>query len=92
MDLFSAPCPVVSCDNQGAIHLMDNNHVKKSNKHINIIYHWSREQIQMNLLRFQYIPTLENPADIFTKSLPGPAFRKFRDMLGLVDRKALSLP
>jgi hypothetical protein len=94
-ELFSAPHPeppVISCDNQGAIHLMENNHVKKSNKHINIIYHWSREQIEMNLLRFQYIPTLENPADIFTKSLPGPAFRKFRDMLGIVDRKTLSLP
>jgi hypothetical protein len=42
----------------------------------------------MGRLKFQYIPGVENPADVFTKPLPGPAFRKCRDMLGLMDRSS----
>jgi hypothetical protein len=81
---------VVSCDNQAAIHLLENNHVKKSSKHIDITFHWSREQVERGRLKFQYIPGIDNPADMFTKPLPGPAFRKFRNMIGIVDRKTLS--
>jgi hypothetical protein len=81
---------IISCDNQGAIHLMDNNHIKKSSKHIDITFHWSREQVERNLLKFKYVPGVDNPADIFTKPLAGPAFRKFRDMLGLVQKPSFS--
>jgi hypothetical protein len=80
--------PIIHCDNQGAIHLLDNSHIKKSSKHIDITFHWSREQVEMGRLKFQYIPGVENPADVFTKPLPGPAFRKCRDMLGLIDRSS----
>ena len=32
----------------------------------------------------------DNNADLFTKSLPAPAFRKFRDGLGIIDGRTSS--
>ena len=89
-DKPSPPTAVISCDNQGAIHLLGNNHIKKSSKHIDITFHWSREQVERGRLKFVYIPGVNNIADLFTKSLPAPAFREFRDGLGLVDGRTLS--
>jgi hypothetical protein len=88
--LPSGPPILINCDNQGAIHLLDNNHIKKSSKHIDITFHWSREQVEKGRLIFKYIPGIDNPADVFTKPLPGPAFRKFRDMLGIVEKPSFS--
>ena len=35
----------------------------------------------------EYIPTLENVAELFTKALPKPKFLEFIGMLGLVIMK-----
>jgi hypothetical protein len=34
-------------------------------------------------IEVQYVPTIDNLADVFTKPLPRPAFERFRGFLGL---------
>jgi hypothetical protein len=77
--------PLINCDSKSAIHLLDYQHLLGSTKHIDVLYHWAREKVQEQRLQFEYIKGTENPADILTKPLPGPAFKHCRDMMGVHD-------
>ena len=50
-------------------------------KHVELRYHLVRDYVTRKLLKFQYIPTEENIADIFTKPLDKSIFEKHRDSL-----------
>ena len=52
-------------------------------KHIDVHYHFIRKALKNKLLEIKYVPTDKNIADIFTKLLSRPLFKKFRIMLGL---------
>jgi hypothetical protein len=80
---------LIHCDNRGAIHLLNNAHLQRSSKHIDITAHWCREHINNNRLKFEYIRGNTNPADMFTKPLPAPAFRVYRDMIGMISKSKL---
>ena len=80
---------LIHCDSKGAIHLLNNAHLQRSSKHIDITAHWCREHISNNRLKFEYIRGNTNPADMFTKPLPAPAFRLYRDMLGMISKSKL---
>ena len=46
-------------------------------------YHFVREVVEDNKIKFDYVPTDENVADIFTKALLRPRFMGFVKSLGL---------
>jgi hypothetical protein len=54
-------------------------------KHIDIQHHYVCEHVMVKDLHFPYIPTHENPANAFTKSLPCPQFTFLWEMVGMVD-------
>ncbi len=58
---------VIFEDNQGAISLVDNpiNHART--KHINIRFHFIREQVLKNFIKIKYLPTADMVADCLTK-------------------------
>jgi hypothetical protein len=56
-------------DNIGAIFLSENRNSGKRTKHIDITYHYIREQIDVGLIESE-----ENLADLFTKNLKGELF------------------
>ena len=64
------------CDNQGALNMIDNHVCHDRTKHIDIKYHYVREQVQAGHCIFSYIPTSDNIADIFTKALTFTPFSK----------------
>jgi hypothetical protein len=72
-------------DNQGAIALAKNPHLHERSKHIDISYHHIRDLEEQRKMRITYVPTSEMIADGFTKPLDRVAFKRFKDMLGLVD-------
>jgi hypothetical protein len=72
-------------DNQGAIALVKNPHLHERSKHIDISYHHIRDLEEQKKMRITYVPTAEMIADGFTKPLDRVAFKRFKDMLGLVD-------
>jgi hypothetical protein len=72
------------CDNQGALTLTADPSFHSRAKHIDVQYHFSHDCVERGELMFTYVHTSENVADIFTKPLPEPLFKKFRAMLGIV--------
>ena len=61
-------------DNQSAIKLVENPVFHKKSKHVDIKYHFVRELVENRTLAIQYVSTVDNIADIFTKPL---SFREF---------------
>ena len=73
----------IKCDNQSAIALSKDNKFHQRTKHIDIRYHYIREAVEDGRIQVEYIPTDQNPADIFTKPLSKTKFRGFVAGLGL---------
>ena len=70
-------------DNQGAIQLSKNPRFHNRSKHIDVSYHFIREQVQCNVVCVKYCPTQDMLADIMTKALPKVTFERLRNILGV---------
>ena len=70
-------------DNQAAIFLTINPAVERRTKHIDIRHHYIREQYEEKVIEPFHVAGEENPADLFTKSLPVVKVEKFRSKIGL---------
>ena len=79
---IEGPIPLCS-DNQVAIFLTINPAVERRTKHIDIRYHYIREQYEEKVVEPFHVAGEENPADLFTKSLPVVKVEKFRSKIGL---------
>ena len=65
---------VVYCDNQSAVHLSKNQVFHERSKHIDIKLYFVRDVIESRTVLVEKIDTEHNPADMFTKILPGGKF------------------
>lgn len=74
---------VIFEDNNGCISIANNPTNHKRSKHIDIKYHFSREQVENNKIKLVYIPTEKQLADFLTKPLPNIKFIELRTGLGL---------
>jgi hypothetical protein len=72
-------------DNNACIALAKNPQEKKRTRHIQIRFHWIREQLENGVFTLVPTRTLDQLADIFTKGLHGPQIRNISQRLGLVD-------
>lgn len=75
------PIPVVTSDNKSAIAMAKNDMLHNRSKHIDIKYHFIRDEITKGTISLQWISTHDQVADIFTKTLVPRLFLKFRDLL-----------
>ena len=64
-------------DNTSCISLIHNPSNSIQSKHIDVRYHFIREQYENGIIEVEYIPTEEQLADIFTKPLPSFSFQRF---------------
>ena len=78
---------VIYEDNQGAIQLSKNPKFHSRTKHIDVSYHYIREQVNQNTVSVKYCASKDMLADIMTKGLSKVSFQKFRDMLGVFEIK-----
>ena len=78
---------IVFCDNQSAIESTRNPTHHAQRKHIDIKLCYVREYVQKKLLQLEYINTLNQVADVFTKPLDTTKFNKFKHCLN-IKRKA----
>nr|GEW36961.1 hypothetical protein [Tanacetum cinerariifolium] len=76
------------CDNKSAIALCCNNVQHSQAKHIDIRYHFIKEQVENGIMELYFVRTEYQLADIFTKPLPRERFNFLIDKLGL---KSMSL-
>ena len=76
---------LVRADSHGAICAVTKYTYTKHTKHIGIHQDFMRDRYQLGDLDFQHIRGADNPADIFTKALPQPAFFKHRAAIGMIE-------
>lgn len=74
---------VIFEDNNGCISIANNPTNHKRSKHIDIKYHFSREQVEKNVIKLVYVPTGKQLADGLTKPLPAVTFHRMRNEIGL---------
>lgn len=74
---------VIREDNQACIRVAEEDKPTKRLKHVDVRWHFVRNEIQRGVIKLVYVPTDLQVADIMTKALPGPQFGKLRGLLGL---------
>ncbi|KAL2887389.1 Copia protease [Ceratocystis lukuohia] len=76
-------------DNEGALKIAHSKNTTTAARHFMIKVHTFREQVREGFLRYDYVHTANQLADIFTKALPAPAFQRLggRMLHGLADKK-----
>ena len=81
----------IYCDNQSAISIGKNPVHHERTKHIEIDAHFTREKVLDGLLQLQYLPTSQQLADAFTKTLSAAQLQYLMTKLGLVQATIPSL-
>ena len=76
------PLPIYT-DSQGALTHITAGITKARTKHIDVCYHNSRDLHARAIVRYDYINTNDNPADILTKALPREKHEKFARAMGV---------
>ncbi|PKU80616.1 Retrovirus-related Pol polyprotein from transposon TNT 1-94 [Dendrobium catenatum] len=72
-------------DNMSAIALSKNLVCHKRSKHIDVRFHYIRDQIKGKEVQVEYVKSQDQIADIFTKPLAAEQFIKLKILLGVVD-------
>ena len=70
-------------DNQTAIKLAQDDASHKRTKHIDVKFHYTKEQVDSGVIQVEYVATEENLADFFTKQLPRIQHQNFSKQLRL---------
>ncbi|GJT79630.1 retrovirus-related pol polyprotein from transposon TNT 1-94 [Tanacetum coccineum] len=71
------------CDNKSAIALCCNNVQHSKSKHINVRYHFIKEQVENGVVELYLVRTEYQLANIFTKALPRERFNFLIEKLGM---------
>ncbi len=72
---------VLEMDSRGAINLINSFSVGGRMQHINVKQCFLQELNKAKIFVVKWIPGSENEADIFTKNLDGPIFKRYADLL-----------
>ena len=78
-------------DNQGAIAIAKNPVFNSRTKHVDTKYHFSRERVEANELRVEYMPTGTMVANALTKSVARPKLEQFQYAVGLKPLNRVSI-
>ncbi len=69
------------CDNQSAIAMANSLKSSMRNRHMDIKYHFVRQQVEQGIVALEWISTQKMIADIFTKPLKKALFERLRDCI-----------
>ena len=75
----------IYCDNQSSIKLCYNPVFHEKSKHFQIDFHFTRQQVEDNTIKVEFISSKDQPADILTKPLGRVKFETCRQKLYLSD-------
>jgi hypothetical protein len=74
----------IKVDNVSAINLAKNPISHGRSKHIELRYHYLRDQVTKGLLKLEHCRSKLQIADILTKSVQVEVFKRLRDMMGVI--------
>ena len=72
-------------DNKAAIKLAENPEFHKRTKHIDIQYHYIRDQVKQKRVDVQYVPTKLQLADFLTKNVRREIFEDLKNLANLYE-------
>ena len=81
-DENNEPLPIL-CDIESAVAQIIHGIIKARTKHRDICYHNSRDLHERGIVKYSWVSTQENVADIFTKALPRENHEKFTKAMSL---------
>lgn len=70
-------------DNAAAISLATNPNYSRKTRHIELRWHYVRDQVSKAVVQIHKVESTDNPADLFTKALPLKPLMKFKSMIGM---------
>ncbi|KAL0415961.1 UNVERIFIED_CONTAM: Retrovirus-related Pol polyprotein from transposon RE1 [Sesamum latifolium] len=79
----------IMVDNKSAIALVKNPVFHDRSKHIDARFHFIRDCIANKEIEVEYVKTLDQVADIFTKALKKDRFQQLKKMIGVVKESSL---
>jgi RAB protein geranylgeranyltransferase component A len=71
-------------DNQGSLALAENPEFHQRTKHIEVQWHYIKEQVEQAKIRLSFLPTAQMAADGLTKALTTSKFQSFLKLINLV--------
>ncbi|GJP81254.1 hypothetical protein CLOP_g11416 [Closterium sp. NIES-67] len=74
---------VVRTDSKSAMDLAKNDNWHGRTKHMDVKYHWVREQLEKQQFKFEFVRTEEQAADFLTKVLPRANFEYCKEKVGI---------
>ncbi|GKF13582.1 hypothetical protein Tco_0055044 [Tanacetum coccineum] len=83
-DIIYENVPII-CDNTSAIAISNNLVLHSRTKHIDIRYYFIRDHVLKGDIELHFIPTKYQLADIFTKPLDEPTFKRLIVELGMLN-------
>jgi hypothetical protein len=81
LGVFISEAPIFWCDNISSLAIASNPVFHARTKHIEVDFHFVRERVLGKDLAVKFVSTLDQLADIFTKSLPAHCFLDLRSNL-----------
>ena len=79
----------IYCDSKSAIAISHNPVNHSMTKHIDIRYHFLKDNIQNGRIELHFVPTEEETADVFTKALEETKFLHFLGRLGMLNSECI---
>ena len=84
----SGPTPVRE-DNMACMYMAKSSAMYHKSKSINVLVYRLREFVAEGILELYYVPTADQAADIFTKSLPSPAVARHQTVITGIRNKSI---
>ena len=83
MDTKQEEATTIHTDSQSCIAMIKNQRFSNKTKHIDVRYHFIRDQMEKKTINLSYVSTEENTADLMTKPLGGTKVEYHRKRMGL---------
>lgn len=82
-DMHMDSTSVLFCDNIGSLQMIKSNENSKRAKHIDIKFHFIKDQVTKGTFTIDHVSSQNNLADLMTKSVSGELLNKFKSLLNI---------